>query len=160
MGKMYVGKYVNTHGIKGEIKILSDIDHKSEVFKIGNVLNIALKDFKIKSYRVHKNYDMVSFEGIDDINQILSLKGNKVFIDRTILPSDIIFYDDLLNHTLMVDGCVFGSVNDYINGVNPLLKCDHDGKTFYIPLNGNFIKKVTDDVIELDESAKELIIWK
>ena len=91
---MYIGKLVNTHGIKGEIKIQSDIDHKDAVFKIGNEISIASKAFKIKTYRVHKGYDMVTFDGINNINDILPLKGNKVFIDRNLLPKDIIFYDD------------------------------------------------------------------
>ena len=43
---MYIGKYVNTHSIKGEIKIQSDIDHKDVVFKIGNEISIASKAFK------------------------------------------------------------------------------------------------------------------
>ena len=33
-----VGKLVNTHGIKGEVKILSDFEYKTRVFK---------KDFKL-----------------------------------------------------------------------------------------------------------------
>ena len=31
MNKIYIGKIVNTHGIKGEIRILSDLDRKSVV---------------------------------------------------------------------------------------------------------------------------------
>ena len=33
MEYIYVGKIVNTHGIKGEIRILSNFDLKEEVFK-------------------------------------------------------------------------------------------------------------------------------
>ena len=29
---IYVGKIVNTHGIKGEIRILSDFEYKNKVF--------------------------------------------------------------------------------------------------------------------------------
>lgn len=154
---MYIGKYVNTHGIKGEIKIQSDIDHKDVVFKVGNELNIASKTFKIKTYRVHKGYDMVTFNEITDINEILPLKGNKVFIDRNLLPKDIIFYADLLNKTLILDDKEFGKVVDYSNTKNPLLICVQDEKTFYIPMNGNFIKEINENII-LDESAKGLIL--
>ena len=154
---MYIGKYVNTHGIKGEIKIQSDIDHKDVVFKIGNEISIASKTFKIKTYRVHKGYDMVTFEGINNINDILPLKGNKVFIDRNLLSKDIIFYDDLINKTLILDNKIFGKVVDYSNTKKPLLICIHDEKTFYIPMNGNFIKEIKDDIF-LEESAKELIL--
>ena len=59
--KVYVGKIVSTHGIKGEIRILSDFDYKEKVFKVGNKLIIENKEYTIKSYRKHKNYDMVTF---------------------------------------------------------------------------------------------------
>ena len=50
-----VGKLVNTHGIKGEIRILSDFDKKSLVFKSG--VNLYIGEHKekvtIESYRPH-----------------------------------------------------------------------------------------------------------
>ena len=36
MEYIYVGKIVNTHGIKGEIRILSDFKYKNEIFFIFN----------------------------------------------------------------------------------------------------------------------------
>ena len=50
MGKVYVGKIVSTHGIKGEIKILSGFNFKDKVFKIGNKLIIDDKEYEIKSF--------------------------------------------------------------------------------------------------------------
>ena len=32
MDKVYIGKIVSTHGIKGEIRILSDFPYKDKVF--------------------------------------------------------------------------------------------------------------------------------
>ena len=40
MKLVYIGKYVNTHGLKGEIKILSDFEYKDKVFKAGNSIYI------------------------------------------------------------------------------------------------------------------------
>ena len=37
MNKVYIGKIVNTHGIKGELRILSDFPYKDKVFKINNI---------------------------------------------------------------------------------------------------------------------------
>ena len=77
---IYIGKYVNTHGIKGEIRIKSDFKYKDKVFFVGNTLIINNQEFIINSYRRHKEYDMVSFKGITNINQIIDLKGSKVFV--------------------------------------------------------------------------------
>ena len=34
MEKVYIGKIVNTHGIKGELRILSDFEFKDKAFKV------------------------------------------------------------------------------------------------------------------------------
>ena len=73
MSKIVVGKYVNTHGIKGEIRIKSNFDYKDKVFQIGHKIIIDNEVYEINSYRVHKDYDMVTLIGIDDIN-ILTIR--------------------------------------------------------------------------------------
>ena len=44
-----VGKIVNTHGIKGELKIISKTDFPEDRFKPGKILNIR-DNGKINSY--------------------------------------------------------------------------------------------------------------
>ena len=63
MEYIYVGKIVNTHGIKGEIRILSDFKYKNEIFKENFKLYIGTQkqEMIIKNYRKHKMYDMVLF---------------------------------------------------------------------------------------------------
>ena len=62
MNKIFIGKVVSTHGIKGEIRILSDFPYKDKVFIVNNKIIIDDKEYIIKSYRVHKGYDMVTLE--------------------------------------------------------------------------------------------------
>ena len=38
---LYVGKVVGTHGIKGEIRILSDFQFKDKIFVVGKKLIIG-----------------------------------------------------------------------------------------------------------------------
>ena len=40
-----IGKVVSTHGIKGELKILSDFPYKDKVFIVGNKLIIDDKEY-------------------------------------------------------------------------------------------------------------------
>ena len=82
MNKVVLGKYVNTHGIKGEIRIKSNFPYKDKVFKINNEIIINDQNYVIESYRVHKEYDMVTLKGINSINDIPFPKNTKVFIDR------------------------------------------------------------------------------
>ena len=82
MNKVALGKYVNTHGIKGEIRIKSNFPYKEKIFKIDNEIIINDIVYIIESYRVHKDYDMVTLKGINSINDIPFPKNTKVYIDR------------------------------------------------------------------------------
>lgn len=114
MEKLLIGKYVSTHGIKGEIRIKSDFKYKEKVFAVGNIIYIGDKKFIINSYRVHKEYDMITLDGINNINDILFLKGSLVYIDKDslnlnkdeYLDSDLIGFDVYMNEILK------GKVND------------------------------------------------
>ena len=44
MNLIYIGKLVNTHGLKGEVRIISDFKFKDVVFKKNN--NIYINDNK------------------------------------------------------------------------------------------------------------------
>lgn len=58
-----VGTVVNTHGIRGEVKILAITDFADERFKKGAELQVEIKDgfvpFKVQSSRLHKNMWLV-----------------------------------------------------------------------------------------------------
>lgn len=95
---IYLGKVVNTHGLKGEIRIISDFKYKEIIFKSGNIIYIDNKKYIINSYRFHKIFDMITLDGINNIDDALNLKGLEVYIDRNdyelgILNSDLIGLD-------------------------------------------------------------------
>lgn len=64
-----VGKIVNTHGIRGEVRVISRTDFPEERYKKGNTLYIFMEkseepiEIIVKSHRVHKSFDLLSFEG-------------------------------------------------------------------------------------------------
>ena len=93
MNKIVIGKYVTTHGIKGEIRIKSDFNEKDKVFKVGNEIIID-KPYVINSYRVHKGYDMVTLVGVNRIEDIINLKNSLVYIDRDKYFMDEVIEDD------------------------------------------------------------------
>ena len=79
-----IGKLVNTHGIKGEVKILSDFTKKDLVFIPGFKIYIGNKKtlMIINSYRHHKMFDMITLKGITNINDVLQYKGLDVFVNK------------------------------------------------------------------------------
>lgn len=164
MENVFVGKIVNTHGIKGEIKILSDFELKERVFKVGNTVIINGQEVIIKSYRVHKNFDMITLEGFNNINEVLIFKGLNVFVKRSELElkNDDYLLEDLIGMNIQIGDEFFGVVEDYNRGQNSLLHISYNNKVYYIPLKGNFIEKIDIDNsrIIVNENAKGLILWE
>jgi len=76
-----VGKIVNTHGIRGEVRVISKTDFPDERYKLGNKLYIFQQgkepiEVIVKSRRKHKNFDLLSFEGFESINDVERFKGS------------------------------------------------------------------------------------
>lgn len=117
MEKLLIGKYVKTHGIKGEIKIKSNFKYKNKVFKVGNKIYLDSREFFINSYRIHQEYDMITLKGINNINDIIDLKGSNVYIDKSSLILDKNEYldEDLIGFDIYMNNNLKGKVADIIN---------------------------------------------
>lgn len=129
----YIGDIVGTHGIKGEIKIISDSKFKENIFKVGNILYIGKnkEPLSINRYRHHKIYDMVTFENLNDINEVLPLKGEEVYIskdeikvdgyfDEDIIGLDVYFKDELIGK---VDCILKTKAHDILSVIGDKYKC-------------------------------------
>lgn len=138
-----VGTIVNTHALKGEVRIISNFEYKDRVFKINNTLYIGMSKSEevIETYRVHKNFDMVKFKGIDNITDVLKYKGSAVYvnIDDLKLKDDEILIEELLGMSVIVNNKLLGSITDYIdNNGNKLIVVNNK----YIPYNKDLIEKI------------------
>lgn len=158
-----LGKIVNTHGIKGELRILSDFDKKELVFKNGFNVYIGPSYVKetINTYRVHKSFDMVTLIGYDNINEVLKYKGLNIYINRDDLNlnKDDYILSDLIGMNIVDDNKILGKVVDFVyNKPNTLLVIEGD-KTFYIPLVDEYIIKVDKESKQIiTKNVKDLII--
>lgn len=91
------GKVVNTHGVKGEVKIQPWTDSPNTLLDI-KTFYIEGKGFTINGIRVHKNSVLVSFDGVDDVVEAMSLKNKVVYIPRSDIPLEDgqVFLSDLM----------------------------------------------------------------
>ena len=145
MDLIYIGKLVNTHGIKGEVRIISNFKYKKDAFKTGNTLIINNDKLVINTYRTHKNYDMITFQGINDINDILKYKGSNVYISREELNINGILEQDLIGLEVYDKDKYMGKVVDiYKTKKDDLLVIDGI-KKHMIPNIPAFIKNIDID---------------
>ena len=154
MDYLYVGKLVNTHGIKGEVRLLSKFRYKNKVF-IKNFKVYIGKDkeeFIIESYRVHKNFDMLVFKDNYNINNVERLKGALVYINKNdlILDDNTFLSQDLINYTVLIDKKEIGKVIDILDTpANEVLVLDNN---IMIPYVKDFIKDIntSKNIIEVN----------
>lgn len=143
MKYIFIGRIVNTHALKGEVRIVSDFEFKDRIFKENTLLYIGENKDKeiIETYRKHKQFDMVKFKGIDYINDVLKYKGSKVYIGESILnlKDDEILISELINMDVYNDNKYVGRITEYRsdNG-NNMLRVNNK----LIPYNKDFITKI------------------
>lgn len=142
MNLVYIGKLVNTHGIKGEVRIISDFKYKNEVFKVDNIIYIDNTKYKINSYRVHKNFDMVTLSSINSIEDALKLKGSNCYIDRNDYTFDGYLDEDLIGLDVYDKDTYKGKVVEILKGVKYDILVIDGVKRHLIPNIDKFIKKV------------------
>jgi len=147
MEKIKIGMIVNTHGLKGELKIKSFSDFNQERYKKGNELILKTKNeeliLKVKTYREHKQMVLVSFEGYEDINKVEMWKGNALYISRDKIEDlDQGYYFFELKGCKVYDqkNQLLGEVEEILEtAANPILRIN---KTILVPYVDSFIKEV------------------
>lgn len=154
MEYLYIGKLVNTHGIKGEVRILSNFRHKDKVFVKDFKFYVGKdkKEYIVETYRKHKSFDMVLFKDNYDINLIEHLKGSFVYINKEDLKLDKNTYlsVELIGFNVIINDKLIGVISDVLDTpANEVLVLDSN---VMIPYVDAFIKSV-------DINKKEVLVY-
>jgi len=111
------GKIVNTHGIRGEVKITPWAD-SPEFLRGFPRLYIDGDAREVESARVHKNMLIAKLHGVDDVNAAMRLKGALVSIDRddVDLPEGDFFIQDIIGARVVTEsGEEVGALADVLD---------------------------------------------
>ena len=150
MDKVFIGKIVSTHGIKGELKILSDFPYKDKVFVVDKKLIIDDKEYTIKSYRVHKNFDMVTLDDYNDINEVLFLLKKNIYVSKNDLNlgNNEVLDEDLITYKVLTNTGKEGIIKEIFKAseTNKIIRVLFD-KEVLVPYS--FIKKIDKDKKEV-----------
>ncbi|WP_409305397.1 ribosome maturation factor RimM [Peribacillus sp. SCS-155] len=158
-----VGKIVNTHGIRGEVRVISRTDFPEERYKIGNTLYLFREghkeplELKVESHRKHKNFDLLTFENYTNVNMVEPFRDGILKVDESQLgelEEDEFYFHEILGCTVFTDeGEEIGKIREILTpGANDVwVVKGKGGKDILIP----YIEPV---VKEIDISEKKIII--
>jgi len=146
-----IGKVVNTHGVKGEVKVLRITDF-SERFTPGNAVYIVtrtgLEKLTIESHRVHKGFDLVRFNNYDSIEDIESFKNAYLQIPAsqlTNLEEHAYYYHEIIGCIVYTDKEEkLGQIKEILApGANDVWVIESNtGKEILIPYIEDVVRKV------------------
>ena len=111
------GKIINTHGVRGEVKIEPWVD-SPEFLQRFKTLYLDGAPKKVLSARVHKRFVIAALEGVGDVNAAMALKNKTVYIARkdAHLPEGSFFLADILGARVLTDtGEEIGILSDVLD---------------------------------------------
>ncbi len=140
-----VGQIVNTHGLKGEMRVDPWCDGPEFICMFDELYLKNGDVIKITKSRVQKNVAIIKVEGIDTIEQADTMRRTVLYIDRddVELDDDVFFVQDIIGCEVVdIDTKeTYGKVTEVLKtGANDVYQVTaDDGKNYLVP--------VIDDVV-------------
>ena len=114
---LQVGVITSTHGVRGEVKVFPTTDDAARFKKLKHVLlGRERKPLEIQGVKFFKQFVILKFKGIDNINDIEKYKRCPLLVERkdaVELEEDEYFIADMIGIQVETeDGEVFGTLKD------------------------------------------------
>ena len=130
---LQVGVISSTHGIRGEVKVFPTTDDPMRFKKLKKVFLDTGRErleLEVQSVRFFKQFAIVKFKGIDNINDIERYKGKGLFVpreDAVPLGEDEYYIADLIGMEVFTEDGHFGVVKDVMEtGANEVYIVESD----------------------------------
>ena len=116
------GEIVNTHGVRGEVKVLCWLDAPEMLCEFDRC-RIAGRDYEMESVRVQKTCNLVKLSGIDTMEAAQKLRGKVLELYREDIDDEVIFAAELVGVEVYADGQCIGTIREVL---------DYPGNSVYV----------------------------
>ena len=116
------GEIVNTHGVRGEVKVLCWLDDPEMLCEFDRC-RIDGKEYSMDQVRVQKTCNLVKLSGIDTMEAALLMRGKTVELFREDIDDEVIFAAELIGMEVYNDGICIGKIRDVL---------DYPGNSVYV----------------------------
>lgn len=132
------GQIVNTHGIRGEIKVLPWMDSPEDLCGFDRC-RIARRDYVIESARVQKTCTLIKLAGVDTPEDAQLLRGKTMLVFREDISDDVIFAAELVGVEVYEGESCIGTVAEVLDYPGNKVYVVRGEKEYMIPAVREFI---------------------
>ena len=116
------GEIVTTHGVRGEVKVLSWLDSPEMLCEFDRC-RIEGKEYAMDAVRVQKTCNLVKLRGVDTVEDAQKLRGKTMELYREDISDELIFASELVDVEVYADGESIGKIKEVL---------DYPGNSVYV----------------------------
>ena len=116
------GEIVTTHGVRGEVKVLSWLDSPEMLCEFDRC-RIGGREYAMDSVRVQKTCNLVKLRGVDTMEDAQKFRGKTVELYREDISDELIFAAELVDMEVYADGACIGKIKEVL---------DYPGNSVYV----------------------------
>ena len=116
------GEIVTTHGVRGEVKVLSFLDAPEMLCEFDRC-RIGGKEYEMEQVRVQKTCNLVKLEGVDTMEAAQALRGKMLELYREDIDDEVIFAAELIGVEVYAEGSCIGKIREVL---------DYPGNSVYV----------------------------
>ena len=116
------GEVVTTHGVRGEVKVLSWLDSPEMLCEFDRC-RISGREYVMDSVRVQKTCNLVKLRGVDTMEDAQKLRGKTMELYREDISDELIFASELVDVEVYADGACIGKIKEVL---------DYPGNSVYV----------------------------
>lgn len=116
------GEIVTTHGVRGEVKVLSWLDSPEMLCEFDRC-RIDGREYVMDTVRVQKTCNLVKLRGVDTVEDAQKLRGKTMELYREDISDELIFAAELVDVEVFADGASIGKIKEVL---------DYPGNSVYV----------------------------
>lgn len=116
------GEIVTTHGVRGEVKVLSWLDSPEMLCEFDRC-RISGREYVMDAVRVQKTCNLVKLRGVDTVEDAQKLRGKTMELYREDISDELIFASELVDVEVYADGACIGKIKEVL---------DYPGNSVYV----------------------------
>ena len=116
------GEIVTTHGVRGEVKVLSWLDSPEMLCEFDRC-RIEGREYSMDAVRVQKTCNLVKLRGVDTMEGAQKLRGKTMELYREDISDELIFAAELVDVEVFADGASIGKIKEVL---------DYPGNSVYV----------------------------